>query len=400
MKIVIFGIGYVGFSNALLLSKGNDVVLIDIDASRVECINHGGLPFYDEGAKEFILENKIALKADTDSKPYLTDADIAIIAVPTNYDETSNNFDVSKVVGVIKEIRNINKEVPIVIRSTVPVGFCDSYAINNEDNKIVYLPEFLREGKGLVDALNPNRIIIGINENNNDLKDFSLVLKDFLLNSVDNKYVETLIVSYKEAEVIKLFSNTYLALRIAYFNELDSYVNKLNLDSEKVIRGVSLDPRIGDFYNNPSFGYGGYCLPKDTKQLLANFNTIPQNLIKAVVDSNLTRKEYIVSDIENKINSLNIDNPVIGIYRLSMKKDSDNFRNSSVIDILDMLSKKGYKLVVYEPNLKENNFKGHINIKDIKSFANSSSLIVANRIDGNLKPYLNKVYTRDLYHKD
>ena len=400
MKIVIFGIGYVGFSNALLLSKGNDVVLIDIDASRVECINHGGLPFYDEGAKEFILENKITLKADTDSKSYLTDADIAIIAVPTNYDETSNNFDVSKVVGVIKEIRNINKEVPIVIRSTVPVGFCDSYVLNNEDNKIVYLPEFLREGKGLVDVLNPNRIIIGINENNNDLKGFSLVLKDFLLNSVENKDVETLVVSYKEAEVIKLFSNTYLALRIAYFNELDSYVNKLNLDSEKVIRGVSLDPRIGDFYNNPSFGYGGYCLPKDTKQLLANFNTIPQNLIKAVVDSNLTRKEYIVSDIENKINSLNIDNPVIGIYRLSMKKDSDNFRNSSVIDILDMLSKKGYKLVVYEPNLKEDSFKGHINIKDIKSFANSSSLIVANRIDDNLKPYLNKVYTRDLYHKD
>lgn len=400
MKIVIFGIGYVGFSNALLFSKDNDVVLIDINKARVECINNQEPPFYDEGAKEYILENKIVLKANTSSGPYLKDVDLALVAVPTNYDESTNNFDVSKVTSVIKEIREVNKEVPIVIRSTVPVGFCDSYVEENQDNKIIYLPEFLREGKGLVDALNPNRIIIGINQNIKDLNDFSLVLKGLLIKSINNKEVETLIVSYKEAEVIKLFSNTYLALRIAYFNELDSYVNKLGLDSKNVIKGVSLDPRIGDHYNNPSFGYGGYCLPKDTKQLLANFDTVPQNLIKAVVDSNLTRKEYIVSDIENRIKSLNIVNPVIGIYRLSMKKDSDNFRNSSVIDILDMLINKGYKVVVYEPNLKEDNFKGSLNIKDFDEFIKSSSLIVANRVDNKLKPFIDRVYTRDLYNKD
>lgn len=400
MKIVIFGIGYVGFSNALLFSKDNDVVLIDINKARVECINNQELPFYDEGAKEYILENKIVLKADTSSGFYLKDVDLALVAVPTNYDESTNNFDVSKVVSVIKEIREVNKEVPIVIRSTVPVGFCDSYIEENHDHRIIYLPEFLREGKGLVDALNPNRIIIGINQNIKDLNDFSLVLKGLLIKCINSKEVETLVVSYKEAEVIKLFSNTYLALRIAYFNELDSYVNKLGLDSKNAIKGVSLDPRIGDHYNNPSFGYGGYCLPKDTKQLLANFDTVPQNLIKAVVDSNLTRKEYIVNDIENRIKSLNVVDPVIGIYRLSMKKDSDNFRNSSVIDILDMLINKGYKVVVYEPNLKEDNFKGNLNIKDFDEFIKSSSLIVANRVDNKLKPFIDRVYTRDLYNKD
>lgn len=388
MKIAVAGTGYVGLSLATLLSEKNEVVALDVIPEKVDKINNRISPIKDEYIEEFFKTKKLNLRATLDFKEAFQDAEYIIISTPTNYDDVTNYFDTSSVEDIIEKVISMGVKTTMIVKSTVPVGFIDNMKAKYHIDNIIFSPEFLREGKALYDNLYPSRIIVG--EKSKRAEKFANLLKDSALkDDVVIKYMNN-----TEAEAVKLFANTYLALRVSYFNELDTYAELKGLNTKDIIEGIGLDPRIGDHYNNPSFGYGGYCLPKDTKQLLANYDQVPQNIIEAIVKSNDTRKDHITDMVCKK-------NPnVVGIYRLTMKTDSDNFRASAIQGIIERLKKKKMSIVIYEPTLNEEIFNECKIIHDLEEFKNISDIILANRLDDNLKQVSKKVYTRDLYSRD
>lgn len=389
MKIAVAGTGYVGLSLATLLSQKNEVIALDIDSIKVEKINKRISPIKDEKIEEFFREKKLNLRATVDYEDAFKDADFVIISTPTNYDEEKNFFDTSSVEDIIKKVKLIdNQKTTIVVKSTIPVGFIQNVKEKYKINNIFFSPEFLREGKALYDNLYPSRIIIGTK--NVEGEKFA----NLLLEAAEKKDVKVLYMGSTEAEAVKLFSNTFLALRVAYFNELDTYAIIKGLNTKDIIDGVCLDPRIGNQYNNPSFGYGGYCLPKDTKQLLANYKDVPQNLIEAIVKSNKTRKDFITEEILKK------KPQTVGIYRLTMKKDSDNFRASAIQDIIKNLRGNNINVIIYEPTIEKEFFNGFKIEKDLEKFKENSSIILANREEKNLNDVKEKVYTRDIFFRD
>ena len=387
MKIAVAGTGYVGLSLATLLSQKYEVMALDIVPEKVEKINKRISPIEDEYIEKFFKEKKLNLKATLDYQEAFKDAKYIIISTPTNYDEEKNFFDTSSVEDIIKKVKELNLDTTMVVKSTIPVGFIENVKKKYEIDNIFFSPEFLREGKALYDNLYPSRIIVG--EKSERAEEFANILKGCALK----EDVPVLYMNNTEAEAVKLFANTYLALRVSYFNELDTYAELKGLNTKDIIEGVCLDPRIGTHYNNPSFGYGGYCLPKDTKQLRANYKDVPENLISAIVESNRTRKEHIAHQIVKR-------NPkIVGIYRLTMKSGSDNFRASAIQDVIKNLEGKT-EIIIYEPTAKEETFLNNKIIKDLEEFKNKSDVIVANRLDENLKDVKEKVYTRDLFSRD
>lgn len=387
MNIVVFGLGYVGLSNAVMLSRKHHVVAVDIDSYKVDCINRRLSPIEDEEIKKFFLEQKLDLRATLHWADACQKADIALIATPTNYDDSIQSLNVSTVQTVIKQVRSVNKEALIIIRSTVPVGFVESLRSNGEKN-ICFVPEFLREGHALEDNLFPSRIVVGVKGN------LGQRVADLFLDCCERRDAPVLLTEPSEAEAIKLFANAYLATRVAFFNELDTFAFVKQLDAKTIIEGIGLDPRIGMHYCNPSFGYGGYCLPKDSNQLLKNFKDIPQSLIQAIIQSNQTRKKFIAKT------ATTLAKKRVGIYRLVMKSGSDNFRESAVLDIIESLKGRGVSVVIYEPLLKENAFKGCPVINDLNVFTQQVELILANRKHPELLPYMNKVLTRDIWEQN
>lgn len=388
MKITVVGIGYVGLSNAIMLSLTNQVIMCDVIKEKVDMINHKKIPIEDQYMEDYMLHKGLNLSATTNFYKAYKDADCIIIATPTNYNPKKSYFDTNSVESNISMILSVNKEATIIIKSTVPVGYTNNLKRIYNHNNIIFVPEFLREGKALYDNLHPSRIIIGEKSHRAEK-----IAKMFLEN-INKEEVPILYTNSTEAEAIKLFANTFLALRVAYFNELDSYAEIIGLNTKDIIEGVCLDPRIGTYYNNPSFGYGGCCLPKDTKQLLSNYKDISQNIISSIIESNSTRKSHIADMIVMK-------NPkVVGIYRLTMKKDSDNFRYSAIQGVIKRIKSKGIEVIVYEPLLEEENFFDTKVVNDFNEFKYSSDVIVANRFSNELSDVINKVYTRDLYGKD
>ena len=388
MKIVVVGLGYVGLSNAVLLSQFNEVIGVDISQDRVDALNARHSPIIDAELSEYLAVKDLNLSASIDLQAAVIGADYVIVSTPTNYDEKTNFFDTSSVEKVISEVIVTEPSACIVVKSTIPVGFIGDLRQRLETDAVIFSPEFLREGHALYDNLYPSRIIVGEKSKRAEL------FASLLVQGALKADVNVLFTGSREAEAIKLFSNTYLAMRVAFFNELDSYAMVGEMSSREIIEGISLDPRIGDYYNNPSFGYGGYCLPKDTKQLLANYEAVPQNIIRAIVDANTTRKNYLADEIIKKLPK------TVGVYRLVMKAESDNFRQSAVQGIMKRLKAKGIEVVVYEPELKETNFFNSRVEVDLKTFKNETDVIIANRMASELESVKEKVFTRDIFGAD
>ena len=387
-KITVIGMGYVGLSNAVLLAQNNDVVALDISEERIACIKRGESPIKDREITEFLKHKHLRLQATLDKQEALADVEFAVIATPTDYNFEKNYFDTSSVEKTVEDIRLLAPEAAIVIKSTIPIGFVEDLRRKTEYDDIFFSPEFLREGKALYDNLHPSRIIIG--DHSNDARKFAQLMIE---GAVEQK-IPLLFTSPKEAEAIKLFSNTYLAMRVAYFNELDTYCIARGMNASEIIDGVSLDPRIGAHYNNPSFGYGGYCLPKDTKQLLANFQNIPQSLMSAIISSNSLRKDFLSEDILRRYPQ------TVGIYRLAMKSGSDNYRASAILGIIERIMKKSIDVIIYEPSIVSDEFMGSEVVKDLKAFKHRSDIIVCNRQSDELSDVQEKIYTRDIFGID
>lgn len=394
MKIAIAGTGYVGLSNAILLAQHHEVYAVDLIEEKVDLINRGKSPLVDPEIEDYLANASLKLTATTDGEAAYRDAEYVIISTPTNYDEKKNYFDTSSVEAVIELVQRVNPAAIMVIKSTIPVGYTEAVCRKYNTEQILFSPEFLREGRALWDNLYPSRIIVGSAVGNVEMKQAAERFAGLLQEGAIKEDIPTLLTNLTEAEAVKLFANTYLALRVSFFNELDTFAEMKGLDAKQIIEGIGLDPRIGMHYNNPSFGYGGYCLPKDTKQMLANYNNVPNSIMGAIVEANQTRKDFIAEQILERAPK------TVGVYRLAMKANSDNYRQSSILGVMERLRAKGVEIVIFDPTLKEDSFERMEVIRDFDAFCRRSDVIVANRMDDMLGDFKEKVYTRDIYFRD